>query len=140
MPIDFDFLVNTAAINYCKKTYFNNKNLSFELIKNYSGETSKLTLSLDVIFHLIEEDVFNNYMKLLFNASEQFVLIYSSNTNTQIDEGVKHFKNRNFTDWVTINFKEFELIEKIPNKYQYHRDSNTGSVSDFYLFKKGEDL
>tara|TARA_B110000438_G_scaffold299009_1_gene348335 strand:- start:1329 stop:1568 length:240 start_codon:yes stop_codon:yes gene_type:complete len=79
-------------------------------------------------------------MKLLFNASEQFVLIYSSNTNIQIDEEVKHFKNRNFTDWITINFKKFELIEKIPNKYQYDRNSNTGSVSDFYLFKKGENL
>jgi hypothetical protein len=134
------FDISKTAINLCKKTYYNNKNLSFELIKKISGETSKLTLSLDVIFHLIEENVFNNYMKLLFNASEQFVLIYSSNTDTQIDEEVKHFKNRNFIDWVTINFKKIELIEKIPNKYPYNRKLNMGSVSDFYLFKKRGDL
>ena len=75
-------------------------------------------------------------MNKLFNASSKYVIIYSSNTKTQISFEVKHFKNRKFTDWIELNEPEFELVNIIKNKYPYEKFKNKGSVSDFFIYKK----
>lgn len=49
----------------------------------YANETADLTLSLDVIYHLIEDNVFFTYMDRLFDSSTKFVIIYSLNTDRQ---------------------------------------------------------
>jgi hypothetical protein len=38
-----------------------------------------LELSLDVIYHLVEDEVFDAYMRSLFAHAGRFVVIYSSN-------------------------------------------------------------
>lgn len=37
-----------------------------------------LALSLDVIYHLIEDEIFEKYMKDVFRASTKYVIIYST--------------------------------------------------------------
>lgn len=43
-----------------------------------------LILSLDVIHHLIEEYVFEKYVKLLFNTFNKFVIIYYNSSDIYI--------------------------------------------------------
>ena len=132
--IGFD--ISEYIVEKCNKTYINDNTKTFKLYTDYNDEQAELTLSLDVIFHLIEDDVFNDYMNKLFNASSKYVIIYSSNTKTQISFEVKHFKNRKFTDWIELNEPEFELVNIIKNKYPYEKFKNKGSVSDFFIYKK----
>ena len=40
-----------------------------------------LSLSLDVIYHLVEDDVFEYYMRTLFEASNGYVIIYASDSD-----------------------------------------------------------
>src|SRR5262245_35280817 len=73
--------VSIHAITSCRKKFEFDRSKSFLLIDDYAGETAPLGLSLDVIYHLVEDDVFDKYMRLLFDASTEYVIIYSSNTD-----------------------------------------------------------
>ena len=93
-----------------------------------------MCLSLDVIYHLIEDDVFKLHIQNLFNFSQKYVIIYSSNKN---EEQTKHVKHRKFTNYIEKNIKNWELIKHIPNKYPYNpKDPENTSFADFYIYKK----
>ncbi len=129
------FDVSKTVLDKCKKE-FSGKPFVFKNMEDYNGETADLTLSLDVIYHLIEDDVFCQYMETLFNSSKKYVIIYSSNKD---ENCCRHVKHRKFTDWIETNEKEWVLKEKIKNKYQYSKeDVNNTSFADFYIFQKGE--
>jgi SAM-dependent methyltransferase len=131
-PSYIGFDVSPKAIALCKEIFRNDTTKSFRLIKEYHGETAQLTLSLDVIYHLIEDDTYNAYMHRLFNSSERFVVIYSSN----YDEYQKyHEKHRQFTRWVDFNKPDWKLINRIPNRFPYCGDNDEGSRSDFYIYE-----
>jgi SAM-dependent methyltransferase len=96
---------------------------------------AELVLSLDVIFHLVEDIVYEEYMQKLFSHAEKYVIIYSSN---QLDEGKmnEHVRHRKFTDWVDKNAGNWKLREKIFNQHPYNpnRPGET-SFSDFYIYE-----
>ena len=101
----------------------------------YANETAELTLSLDVIYHLIEDDVFFSYMKRLFDSSEKFVIIYSSNTDKQVKLQAGHVKHRKFSKWIERK-PEWQLIQHIPNRYPYTGNDQEGSFAEFYIYEK----
>ncbi|MBN1281449.1 MAG: class I SAM-dependent methyltransferase [Alphaproteobacteria bacterium] len=136
-PKFLGFDVSKNSINLCKKKFSNDKTKKFLLMNEYKSQKADLTLSLDVIYHLVEDDVFESYMKSLFKASDKFVIVYSSNTDRK--QWVKHVKPRKFTDWVLNNAKDWELIEFIPNRYPDEEGTGNNpdkSFADFYIFKK----
>lgn len=129
--------VSDTVINKCKEIFKLDKTKSFYNISEYNGcVLSELTLSLDVIFHLVEDDVFEKYMNMLFSTSKKYVIIYSSNGDCQIQFS-EHLKDRKFTNWIDENIKDFKLIKKIDNAYQFdiNNPDNT-SISDFYIYEK----
>lgn len=101
----------------------------------YIGRKYDLALSMDVIFHLLEQSVFEAYMKDLFSLSERYVVIYSSNHEAYTPW--PEFRHRNFTGYVQEHFPQWELIKFIPNRYPYRigQEEDT-SMSDFYFYKK----
>jgi hypothetical protein len=130
------FDISSLIIKTCKGLYINDMTKSFFTMDEYKGQTAELCLSLDVIFHLVEYDVFEAYMKRLFLASDQFVIIYSSDYNTPDDMPLCHEKHRKFTEWVSVNVQGWTLIEHIPNRYPYRNDQNEESVADFFIYRK----
>jgi SAM-dependent methyltransferase len=130
------FDVSPEAINICKKIFHDDKTKEFKLLREYSGERADLTLSLDVIYHLIEDGVFCSYMERLFSSADRFVIIYSSDTDKQQNKQAPHVRHRKFTRWVEVNIDGWKLIQRIPNKYPYKGDIQTGSFSDFYIYSK----
>lgn len=97
-----------------------------------------MTLSLDVLYHLIEDNVYYNYLNQLFELSDAFVIIYSSDMK---DDGryPSHVRPRKFTDWVKTNIPEFDLIDHIPNKFSSEHDENsTDILAHFFVYKKKE--
>jgi SAM-dependent methyltransferase len=130
------FDVSPTAIQLCRKKFNNDETKKFSLTEEYAGETADLSLSLDVIYHLVEDETFNKYMKTLFSASNHFVIIYSSNVN----EGEKfhlgsHIRHRKFMDWVDTYLPEWKLIQYIPNRYP-KRWILRGSHADFFIYQK----
>ncbi|OIQ76317.1 hypothetical protein GALL_420020 [mine drainage metagenome] len=128
--------VSPTVIEKCRTLFRDNPVFSFVTTEAYQGETADLALSLDVIFHLIEDEVFNSYMSTLFDAALRYVIIYSSNFDSESAPNAPHFRNRQFTLWVAGHRPEWQLIRHIPNRYPFNGDGQETSVSDFFIFAK----
>ena len=135
-PSYIGFDVSPEAISQCKTFFSNDETKTFKLMDEYANETAELTLSLDVIYHLIEDDVFFAYMKRLFDSSTRFVVVYSSNTNKQESFQAPHIKHRDFSKWIEQNKPEWKLIRHIPNRYPRSGAELKGSLADFYIYEK----
>lgn len=134
-PAYIGFDVSLEATSQCKSIFAKDGTKTFKLMDEYANETAQLTLSLDVIYHLIEDDVFGVYMKRLFASSEKFVIIYSSNTDKQAKLQAAHIRHRNFSEWIKGK-SEWKLKQHIPNKYPYTGDDQEESFADFYIYEK----
>jgi hypothetical protein len=85
-----------------------------------------LVLSLDVILHLIEDDIYYEHMASLFNLSKKYVIIYSPDEDKVL--GGIHNKYRKFTNDIS---NTFQLIEFIENPYK-----GPHTQADFYIYEK----
>lgn len=143
LPSSFQYTgldTSPKAISICKARFEKDLNKQFILFTGKKGFCKKkglsatVTLSLDVIYHLIEDKTFENYMNELFFASEKYVIIYSSD-RVDIQEA-PHVKHRKFTEYVRKNFTQFELIKHITNEFSPDKKLEDQSFADFYIYEK----
>lgn len=138
-PSYLGYDVALKAIEICKERFINDASKKFEWCghENFSTKArADLSMSLDVIYHLIEDNVYETYMRQLFDTSRKFVCIYSCNDdNPSIGCHVKH---RIFTDWIDKNVSDnWELFKTVKNRYPYDENNpDNTSWSDFYFFVK----
>ncbi len=78
-PAYIGFDVSPTAIEQCRKLFATDSTKHFGLAETYAGESADLTASLDVIYHLVEDRLFNDYMNRLFDAAKRFVVVYATN-------------------------------------------------------------
>ena len=142
-PYYIGFDVSETAVSNCRKKFCNDRTKEFFLMDNFccheiSKKKCDLSLSLDVIYHLVEDDVFDKYMYQLFDVSNEFVVIYSSNYYDVMDNYFSsHVKHRKFVDWIDDNKKDWKLNRVVNNKYPFDpRNETDTSFADFYVFKK----
>lgn len=128
-PSYIGFDISKEAISRCKEIFANDETKAFKLMKDYNGERAQLTLSLDVIYHLVEDEVFHQYMKRLFDSSSQYVIIYSSNTNEQSEGQMSHIRHRKFSEWIEKNRKGWHQVKHI---------SADNTFADFYIYERSE--
>lgn len=128
--------VSYESIKLCTQLFKDDKTKVFKEVNDYKYEVFDLGLSIDVIYHLVEDDVFNEYMNKLFNGSCQYIIIYSSNTDFNPKGTCPHVREREFTKWVDKNATNYKLIKYIKNKYPYNGDEINSSISDFYIYIK----
>ncbi|MCZ4409253.1 methyltransferase domain-containing protein [Cryomorphaceae bacterium 1068] len=132
--IGFD--VSRTAINKCRDMYESDSTKQFETLESYNKEKADLVLSLDVIYHLIEDITYFDYMKKLFSSSNKYVIIYSSNDDEHENNNVAaHVKHRKFTNWVEHNAPNFRMIKQIPNKHPFNGINEVSSYADFFIFQ-----
>jgi hypothetical protein len=97
-----------------------------------------MALSLDVLFHLVEDRARNDYLRSLFRAADRLVVIYSSNGPIQLPTG-PHERHRKFTTWVRENCPAWELVEEIRSDEQIERlrtrVEDAGAVH-FFVYSK----
>lgn len=92
-----------------------------------------LALSLDVIYHLVEDAVFETYMRRLFLYARRFVVVYSSNVERPYRGA--HIRHRRFTDFVAARMPEWQLARHLPNPFPWDpADQANTSFSDFFVF------
>lgn len=131
------FDVSLESIKICRGMFEGDVSKRFELYDDYQGERADLSLSLDVIYHLVEDSVYKDYMEKLFYSSDRFVIIYSSNVESDsVALTLPHVKHRKFSSWVEHNFPEWRLVKYIPNKYPYSNGDGEGSFADFFIYSK----
>jgi len=130
------FDVSPNALTRCLKRFRNDRTKTFKLLEEHNSETAQLTLSLDVIYHLVEDSVYFDHMNRLFDSAERFVIIYSSNTDDTPAGTAAHVRHRKFTSWIDLHKAQWQQTELIPNKYPLRADNSSGSFSDFYIYSR----
>jgi hypothetical protein len=126
--------VSKTAIDQCLESFEGDEQKSFFLYDpEYSRDNhgifqADLALSLEVIFHLTEDDLFEKYMFDLFDSAKEYVIIFSSNKDS--NNGPPHVKHRNFTQFIDENLPRWSLKQKIENRYPEE------SFSSFYIYEK----
>ncbi len=81
----------------------------------YSNERADLILSSDVIYHFVEQEIFEAYMIRLFGSSDKYVMIYSSNMDNNAGYEKSHIKLRQFTRLIKNHLNNLRLIGHLPN-------------------------
>ena len=137
-PTYTGFDVSPRAIELCRNIFRSDDKKRFLLMEEYEGQTAQLTLSLDVVYHLIEDEIFESYMKTLFGAAECFVIVYSSNWNIREERQAAHVRHRVFTEWVDANMPGWTLMAQVPNRYPPSASGTQSSLADFYLYERRE--
>jgi SAM-dependent methyltransferase len=126
--------ISVTAIKRCRARFPSDRTKVFSRYGEELNRSFDLALSLDVIYHLVEDDVFATYMHALFDASHRWVIIFSSNSDEPAPE--PYIKHRKFTDWVVRNRREWTLIEEIRNRYPYDRTNpDFTSFADFFIYQ-----
>jgi SAM-dependent methyltransferase len=132
--------VSAAAVEICKKRFVGDPSKTFLVSDQYAGATADLAMSLDVIYHLVEDTVFDDYMKKLFLAGKRHVIVYSSNWHDEGNHSTKHIRHRKFTDWVDTHASGWRLVETRQNKYAapYKPEGYTDRIAsnaDFFFYE-----
>lgn len=130
--------VSEMALQICKEKFLNAPDKVF---RHYDGSIVDdigfydMAISLDVIYHLVEDEIFGNYLCNLFNSSNKYVCIYSSNYEAR--QSTEYIRRRKFTKHVECLFPNWSLMSVVENPYLYDGSAkNEMSNSNFYFYEK----
>jgi len=92
-----------------------------------------LAMSLDVIYHLVEDPVFEAYLDTLFTMATRFVIVYSSNVESGWPN--PHVRHRRFTDAAAQRHLTWRLAAHVPNLFPFRvNEPDQTSFADFFVF------
>lgn len=127
--------ISSAAVDFCRQRFRDDKSKSFSHYdpKKFGQQTTafeaELALSLDVIYHLIEDEIFELYLRHLFAVAQKYVIIYGADTD-RVYDATSIVRHRKFSRWIDRHLAHWKLINIIPpdqQKYSYY---------SFYIYNK----
>ena len=136
-PSYVGFDVAPTAIELCTKRFAGDSSKRFVLHDSQHdpapAKLADLALSLDVIYHLVEDEVFDAYMRHLFAAAKRYVIVYAS--NEEAPSPAPHVRHRRFTDWVERHEPAWHVESHTANRYPPTlTDGEETSFADFFVF------
>lgn len=130
--------ISEAALEMCRRSFQEDHTkcfISYDLLREMPLQD--LALSIDVIFHLVEDGIFDRYMRDIFDSSGRYVIIYSSNRDERMV--APHVRHRKFTKWVAENARGWKLLQTVKNPFpQDAEHPEDTSFADFYVYRKSE--
>jgi len=129
--------VATVSIGRCSALFAHDSSKRFYVADALPKDPGMfdLALSLDVIYHLVEDHVFDVYMHRLFSVARRYVVIYASNYDALTQ--ALHVRHRNFTTWIATNARDWQPAGFVANRFPFddNRPEET-SHADFYFFAR----
>ena len=127
-----------GAISLCMDRFSTDDSKSFilfqpEYFKLGGSITADLSISLDVIYHLVELEKYELHLRQLIESSKKWVIIYGNNSDSFFPE--PYSKPREFTSWIEKNLQDWSLATIVQNEYPINSGA-TSSWADFYIFRK----
>lgn len=125
-----------TAIELCRQRFAGDDSKRFMAYQSGDPipEQAEMAVSLDVVYHLLEDAIYEQYMRDLFSAATRLVVVYSSDSEESAEwPEVRH---RRFTAWVAENEPSWKLARHIPNRYPYVYGDVDSSWADFYVFEE----
>ncbi len=81
---------------------------------NFSDARSvaaEISLSMDVILHLTEEERYEKYMQNLIESSEKYIGIFNTATEVQLEKMAQHNRYRDHRIWMEASAPHFREVE-----------------------------
>lgn len=91
-----------------------------------------LAMSLDVIYHVVDDSAFQAYMTALCAASDRYLIIYSTDFESA-DLG--HQRHRAVSKWMRARH-DFEFVLAIDNPYSGSADGAQQSEARFLIYQR----
>lgn len=135
-PSYVGFDVSPVAVERCRARFKSDTTKRFALVADQAGETADLTMSLDVIYHLVEDRVYEAHLRSLFGAATRFVAVYSTNRDAPDDAGLAHVRHRHFSKFVESELRSWKLARNEKQPQAYSGDITESSMAEFFLFEK----
>lgn len=128
--------ISPEAVAECRRAFEGDARKRFMLLRDYQAETAELTLSLDVMFHLVEDSIYHEYLDRLFAASTRYVAIYS--TDVEMPKGnLPHVRHRAISIDVRNRFPTFVRMEDVEAGLPPPVEFSRGAPSRFLFYKRG---
>ena len=133
--------ITEQAVKCCRVLFANDQSKRFslydpeELETNHKNFAAELVLSLDVIFHLVEDEVYRKYLENVFNSAEKYVVIYSSDEEVNRLLHSRHVRHRKFTRDIAEWFPNWELKEVIENRKLQNQPGSKKPPVDFFIYQ-----
>ena len=69
--------ISEQVLEQCRVRFRDDQSKSFISLADLDERQCELALSMDVVYHLVEDDVFHTYMSQLTASASKFLVIYS---------------------------------------------------------------
>jgi trans-aconitate methyltransferase len=127
--------ISQDAISQCRKRFLGDHTKSFKISQDFAFETSDLTLSIDVIFHLVEDATYDSYLAQLFAASTRFVVLYSSDVETSVGN-FQHVRHRAVSRDIERRFPDFVRMKEMEHSFPPPVAFNRGVPTKFLVYQR----
>jgi SAM-dependent methyltransferase len=132
--------VSRTAIDLCRSRFAGDSSKRFLHSSDCFGYKGRydLVLSLDVIFHLVEDAVYEAYMAALQQYAGKYIIIYSSNYDDDPERPwALHVRHRRFSRVFEGLTDQWRLIAKVNNPYPFDSaDQDNTTLADFYIYER----
>jgi SAM-dependent methyltransferase len=127
--------VSAVALAHCARRFADDPCKRFMLLDDYDGEQAQLALSLDVLFHLVEDSTYFAYLDRLFKSATHFVAVYSTSTD-QSPRTFPHVRHRDVIGDIAMRFADFAHLREEETKLPPPVQSGQGLATCFYLYQR----
>jgi hypothetical protein len=131
--------VSITVLEQCFQKYASDTSKSFFLYNHHGFVDNQgifkcdCAISLDVLYHLVEKEVYEDYLKHLFGSAKKMVIIYAANLS--LEQKTQHELYREFTKDIEKDIVGWQLKEVIKNKYPaVNYEDQKGSLADFFIY------
>ncbi len=126
----YGYDISETIIKKTRSIYVNDDSkIFYEQMNDVLKNKYDLVLSLDVIYHLVNDSIFHEYMSNLFLLSSM-VCLFTTNHDFYNNVNPSHIRNRNVSKYVNDVKPEFKLIDSL--RFYEESENDIG----FLLYKK----
>ncbi len=131
--------VSRSVVERCSRNFAHDGTKKFFALGEIPMDTSRcadLALSLDVIYHLVEDSVYHAYMTNLFASATRFVVItaWDVGKDDPVTEG--HVRHHAFSKWVAQHAGNWGLVQVVENHKPIGRGS--AATAPIYVYELTE--
>jgi len=129
--------VSTKVIEVLRDRYSSDLTKSFKEYNpdNFTADSStvaEIALSMDVILHLTEDERYEKYMNNLMLSSSEYVGIFNTATDVQLEKMAEHNRYRDHRNWLERHAPQFKELQVALTPVELGYPVSTG----FYFYQK----
>lgn len=127
--------VSDNALDRCRELFSGDSSKRFLSMQQYAGEQADLSMSLDVMFHLVEDKVYFDYLEKLFAAGRRYVIVYSTSSDQAV-QSLRHVRHRGVEQDIATRFPAFERLHAYESTLPLPVESGVGGPTRFLLYSR----